>query len=603
MHVIRQAFLILFGFALAGGGNPAVAADFFPMNGTELQDDLSEAAGNGSDDNIFLGEITYRTSEIGNSPFTYNSTEANNLTVTGAGIGKSILDGGSGPAGGQVISLETTGAGASISVQGVTVQNGFNGPGDGTGLLLEADQDATLMDSEISGNQTDGEVVALRLFAFTGTATLINNRIHDNFAGQLGIISVNSGGAGGALVEGNEFFNNETEELSAFSVQTSEGDLIFNNNTVFGNQATNGDRGGCVLVANEGSIIFTNNIVYDNSATGDTGGCSLASQSGAIFAVNNTITHNTAGSGSGGLILNVNLTSATNVFNNIVFGNTGAPGAGQDIFVDDIFAVGATVLLFNNLFTEFCVDSGTCDPTDLGPDQGDNIIDQDPLFFDPANGDFRLSVGSPAIDQGDLDPPGGLPNPDHAGITRPFGSAPDMGALEAAPTLATNPAALNFGQISSSQSDPLELTILNNGGVEANVSGLALSDGSNYQLDVNGGADPCGSQSFVIPGLGSCTVTVTFTPTGDNTFDATLTISSDDPDNPQLIVNLTGVKAGGGGCALNPESQQPFFAAWLWTAALLVGIVCFRLRILIFSPNPPGGPWVGSNLESGSRGP
>lgn len=52
----------------------------------------------------------------------------------------------------------------------------------------------------------------------------------------------------------------------------------------------------------------------------------------------------------------------------------------------------------------------------------------DPLFLDPANGDFTPGLGSPAIDGGN---PADAPTVDLDGNVRPAGEAPDMGAFEA----------------------------------------------------------------------------------------------------------------------------------------------------------------------------
>ncbi len=59
-----------------------------------------------------------------------------------------------------------------------------------------------------------------------------------------------------------------------------------------------------------------------------------------------------------------------------------------------------------------------------------NLICVDPLFADPANGDYRLLAGSPGINAGNDDPPGGLGDFDLPGQDRVFGAAVDIGAYE-----------------------------------------------------------------------------------------------------------------------------------------------------------------------------
>jgi hypothetical protein len=62
----------------------------------------------------------------------------------------------------------------------------------------------------------------------------------------------------------------------------------------------------------------------------------------------------------------------------------------------------------------------------------------DPLFANPAGGDFRLGAGSPAIDAGVTDDKLGVT--DLAGASRFQGAAPDLGALEATPAAPAPPA-------------------------------------------------------------------------------------------------------------------------------------------------------------------
>ncbi len=59
--------------------------------------------------------------------------------------------------------------------------------------------------------------------------------------------------------------------------------------------------------------------------------------------------------------------------------------------------------------------------------EGNGNLDSNPLFLDPENGDYRLSLDSPCVDSGTGD---GAPGADLNGTPRPVGAGWDMGAYE-----------------------------------------------------------------------------------------------------------------------------------------------------------------------------
>jgi hypothetical protein len=77
-------------------------------------------------------------------------------------------------------------------------------------------------------------------------------------------------------------------------------------------------------------------------------------------------------------------------------------------------------------------------------------------------------------------------------------------------------------------------------GRELEIRDIALSDTTNYSLDLNAGARPCASTEFEIREGGNCTVAVIFNPTEEGFFDGILRVTSDDRDEDEFDVDLTG---------------------------------------------------------------
>lgn len=121
------------------------------------------------------------------------------------------------------------------------------------------------------------------------------------------------------------------------------------------------------------------------------------------------------------------------VYNNIIFGNT-AGGFGDDIFLaDDIFNdSNAIVNICYNDFTDLSGHIGMS-PQNSGVGCGDvpnsGNITANPLFVNPAGGDFHLRGSSPCINAGFNVAPG-IPPHDKDGFPRVMGANVDMGAFE-----------------------------------------------------------------------------------------------------------------------------------------------------------------------------
>jgi len=366
-------------------------------------------------------------------------------------------------------------------------------------------------------------------------------------------------------------------ELDSFAA----GNIVASGNLIVGNISTN-EESGADVIGTDGNITLVNNIFFNNKApNGIAGGAFVSyfsglSTSGVITIVNNTFVGNTSSLEGGGLWMSANSGGIANVYNNIAFGNTaGVPG--DDIFFND---ANLTINLFNNDLGEVCFEStSACDPTAVtGLNQAGNLS-LDPLLVDPANGNFNLGIGSQVIDKGDAAAPS-LPTIDFAGNPRIIGPAPDMGALEALPDIDVSPTSLGFGNVGLHTKSTLILTIANKGAGILDVNSLELGDGVNYSLDPTLGPNPCGTLAPSLANGESCTLGVVFGPTVNGASSSTLTIASNDPDEAQVVVALSGnggvALISGSGCSLEATSSGSI--SWLLAMAALVPALYFRKK-------------------------
>ena len=296
--------------------------------------------------------------------------------------GSSILDGTS-------VTINT---GVTTLIERFTVQNGgpiYNGGGD-----------VTLNNSLIQGNTGAGGFGG---GIFNGGNLTINNSV----------ISGNTTfGSGGGIYNPNE---NTT--------------VILNNSAVISNTGIYG--GG--ISASAGTVILNNSTVSGNTASADGGGIGTACGGvcGIVILNNSTVSGNTA-SGMGGGVTNGGDPGTITLSNTIVANNSATSG-GADCS-GPIVSAGYNLIgdTSNCNFT-----SGNGDLTNVDPKIGLLIGPSGVPQYHP------LLAGSPAIDAGNptgcTDQNANLLTTDQRGVSRPQGSACDIGAYEyATPGLTTS---------------------------------------------------------------------------------------------------------------------------------------------------------------------
>lgn len=191
--------------------------------------------------------------------------------------------------------------------------------------------------------------------------------------------------------------------------------LTLINVTVSGNRASSGGGG----ISSTGTATLMNVTVSGNTAGAGGGGIVNVGVRGRMNLINVTVTGNSSsGSGGGGV---VDFRAGTFLRNVIVSGNTASVGDGN--CAGGINSLGHNLESGDSclLFQGCCDHSGDLSNSDpkLGPLMNNGGPTQT----------HALLPGSPAIDAGNNN---GCPPTDQRGITRPQGSACDIGAYEVA---------------------------------------------------------------------------------------------------------------------------------------------------------------------------
>ncbi len=140
------------------------------------------------------------------------------------------------------------------------------------------------------------------------------------------------------------------------------------------------------------------NCTFNGNTAGSTGGGMDNKAFSSPTVTNCTFTANSAlGTGGGGMFI---LLSSPTVTNCTFSGNTASQGGGMYKFGGSGSPTVTNCVLWSNSPDEI-IGAATVNYSDVeGGFAGVGNIDADPLFVDPANGDYRLPSGSPSIDAG-----------------------------------------------------------------------------------------------------------------------------------------------------------------------------------------------------------
>jgi hypothetical protein len=120
--------------------------------------------------------------------------------------------------------------------------------------------------------------------------------------------------------------------------------------------------------------------------------------------------------------------------------------------------------------------------------------------------------------------------------SRPSVSVPLQGSGQPLPAnIQVSPLALDFGTVEVLTTATQTVIITNTGAVDLSVTGLSMSGSADFTL---GAAAP--STPFTVPPAASVDVPVNYTPSAAVAASGSLSVNSDDPDQPQVTVALSG---------------------------------------------------------------
>ena len=348
------------------------------------------------------------------------------LIIQGPGATDLAIDGG-GEFGDRVFHIDP---GNTVVISGLTIQNGDSGGGGCGGL--RNDGTLTLNIVTVNGNRGFGGGGICNF----GTLTLNDSTVSGNNGRTSGAGGIDNNGTltlNESIISGNTAEDNPGGGIWNFGTGT----LTLNESIVSGNSSRIG--GG---IFNGSLAIINDSIISGNEAFINGGGGIWNANNGTLTLNNSTVSGNSATD-----LVNINNLAGGGIGNegtltindSTVSANDSGIGPGGGIFSDSNVDLKNTIVA-NNLPAADCEGSGTF--TSLGhnldSDNSCNLIESTDLpNINPLLGPLQdnggltfthaLLLGSSAIDAG---PISDCPATDQRGVTRPQGTACDIGAYE-----------------------------------------------------------------------------------------------------------------------------------------------------------------------------
>ncbi len=458
-------------------------------------------------DPVHPGEVIIDGGDQG-SVITIANIEDGNFSL----VGFTIQNGAAEAGGGVFISRSNP------NLHSLIIQNNVATDGGG-GVYCTTESEPIIFDSVIRNNSVTDQ----RGLGGGGIAVWISTMLTVSVCEITDNVSASSGGGvmnWSEITLNNVLVSQNRSELTGGGfVNAPEHRITLNDVIVEGNSA--GDYGGGALLASR-SITNMNESVFRDNSTGNGGGALWLIEVDSFACSNTLFIGNEARVGA---VLHSQNSNFVWLDHSTIVGNIASDGT---ILYTRFHGIDLTnsIVWANDGETFGVLDDGSFRVSYSAVDGIDELngnIDEDPLFFDPDEGDYHLTEDSPCIDSGDPDSP-----------EDPDGTRVDMGAYSFHQRdIEVNLDELVFEPIEEGQIDSLGFVISNVGNSDLTISCSILNNSPDFIIQNE-------DEEMIIESNSEFHQWVVFNPDGARLFEAVLMIQSNDPDEEEILIRLHG---------------------------------------------------------------